>query len=93
VVIVTRHGVRGGQHLPGGAQQCLPFFSSSVPYYDFLASHVAIRPATPGHGAGDGVPSLSSSVTRQKTEKFTLIRLPLLTSYPPICAQIGGVLR
>jgi hypothetical protein len=23
--------------------------------------------------------------------KFLLIRLPLLTSHPPICAQIGGV--
>jgi hypothetical protein len=26
----------------------------------------------------------------QKSAKFTLIRLPLLTSHPSICAQIGG---
>jgi hypothetical protein len=25
-----------------------------------------------------------------KSAKFTLIRLPLLTSHPSICAQIGG---
>src|SRR6266851_7834286 len=29
----------------------------------------------------------------QKTAKFTLIRLPLLTSHPSICAQTGRVLR
>jgi len=29
----------------------------------------------------------------QISAKFTLIRLPLLTSHPSICAQTGGVLR
>jgi hypothetical protein len=29
----------------------------------------------------------------QKSAKFTLIRLPLLTGHPPICAQKAGVLR
>src|SRR6516164_3657383 len=29
----------------------------------------------------------------QKSAKFTLIRLPLLTRHPSICAHKGGVLR
>ena len=29
----------------------------------------------------------------QKSAKFTLIRLPLLTGHPPICAQKARVLR
>jgi len=29
----------------------------------------------------------------QKSAKFTLIRLPLLTSHPSICAHKGRVLR
>jgi hypothetical protein len=103
------------------------FFLSSVPYYDFLASHVGIRPATPGHGPscrdvhGDTWPAkpltlraripqasfdaLAYAVTLelsegtpspaplQKTAKFTLIRLPLLTGHPSICPQKAGVLR
>jgi len=39
---------------------------------------------------GDG---FDSHRPLQRPAKSTLIRLPLLTGHPPICAQTGGVLR